>query len=122
MDEQKRDTLLFDDVNNFSRSKAYFGALQHLRLYGEWIQESLGNLQHLHDACANEISSYKDSLTWPEGDIDMLNKGFDQLLSNYKGMFESLSRRVKDKTDEITSLRDGVRSFPTVGVASLARE
>ena len=104
MDEEKRNSLLFDDVS-FSRSKTYFGALQHLRVYDEWIKESLQSLEQLRNSFTT-LKSEKDAI-----DVDQVDKEYNTLMSKYRRRFELLRKRIKDDVEEIMSLRDGVRSF-----------
>ncbi len=109
IDEEKRNSLLFDDVD-LSRSKMYFGALQHLRLYDECIHETLQNLEKLHDNYTATISRFchQDQPQYRD-DAKIVDDEFDQLLSKYREKFNLMRQRIKDKTEEIIGLRDGVR-------------
>ncbi|KAL9630184.1 MAG: hypothetical protein Q9164_006548, partial [Protoblastenia rupestris] len=100
MDEEKRNSLLFDDIS-FSRSKTYFGTLQHLRVYDEWIKESLQSLEQLRNSFTT-LKAEKDPI-----DVDQVDKEYNILMSKYRIRFESLRKRIKDNVEEITSLRDG---------------
>ncbi len=106
INEAKRNSLLFDDVN-FSRSKAYFGALQHLNLFDEWLNETLQNLDHSY-------SSFLHSFIRWHKDGGVVDESFRRLLEKYRERIGSLRLQIKHKTEEITSLRDGVRDTQTL--------
>ena len=102
--EEKRNSLLLFDVD-FPRSKSYFGALQHLQLHDEWISETLKAPEQLRMSCLFGIE-----LCHPR-DFEMLDEELNQLSSKYGEPLLSFRDRMKDKTEETTSLRDGLRSF-----------
>jgi hypothetical protein len=105
---------MFDD-KNFARSKLYFGSIQLLRTFSDWIEESRKDFENL----VNEIISRLNGIDQREEFVRRGEKGVDikPLLSaveksaeEQKVRFQALLDRIEKKQSEINSLRDGVSS------------
>lgn len=88
---------MFD--KSFNRSKNYFVALQLLRIIEEWIEEILPSIEQLR-----EDRRFKNPIFFSsEG-----SKNLDAADRFIKERGFAVLRRVRNKTAEINSLRDGV--------------
>src|SRR6478735_3276281 len=88
---------MFD--KSFNRSKDYLVALQILRIVDEWIDEVLPSMEVLREnAQLEQDRFYQPGVS---ESIDAADKWIKQQAG-------SVQRRVRKKTEEIKSLRDGV--------------
>lgn len=83
---------------SFERSKTYFTALQILRLVDEWSSESVTSL----DEVTKRVMDRRGSDPGLKGPLSKIR-------SEVEAEVQKISHRVKAKTAEIESLRDGVR-------------
>jgi hypothetical protein len=103
---------MFDD-NNFARSKLYFGSLQLLRIFSDWIEESQSDFQQLFEDYVN-LLTYGDRKDKREEEEKMkidkaaLISALEKTADNPKILFKAFLDRIKKKQNEIESLRDGV--------------
>jgi hypothetical protein len=97
--QEQVEDLMFD--KSFSRSKNYFIALQLLRIVEEWVEEIIPSMQGLRDSPLFKHPAPNSSQA-----IKNLNAA-DKYIGERAG---AVQRRVRKKTAEINSLRDGVCS------------
>ena len=100
---RRRGTRYYSTMS-ISRGQRPISELQHLRLYNEWINETLQNLEQLRDNYA--LSLLRRHIE----DARMVDE-FSELLLKYRWKSDKLRQRIRDKTEGITSLRDGVIFF-----------
>lgn len=103
---------MFDD-NNFARSKLYFGSLQLLRVFSDWIEESQEDFQQLFEDSVKYLNfgDWKDKREKEDKlEIDKvaLISALEKTVDEHKILFKALLDRIKKKQNEIESLRDGV--------------
>ncbi|KAH7179160.1 uncharacterized protein B0J16DRAFT_322650 [Fusarium flagelliforme] len=96
-DPARVEDLMFD--KSFNRSKDYLVALQILRIVDEWIDEVLPSMEVLREnAQLEQDGFYQPGVS---ESIDAADKWIKQQAG-------SVQRRVRKKTEEIKSLRDGL--------------
>lgn len=90
---------MFDD--SFQKSRVYFQALQALRIFSESIRETGRHLHQLSDELERQSRQWFN-------DKDIQNN-WKIVMDFQVEAEERLLRRIAEKTEEIKSLRDGVR-------------
>lgn len=91
---------MFD--KSFTRSKDYFVAIQLLRITDEWLDEVLLGIEELRETLAD-----RNTIFWvgeAEGNVNIAIKGMRERATK-------LQNRVRKRSEEIKSLRDGVCSL-----------
>ncbi|GKU03033.1 hypothetical protein FLAG1_05027 [Fusarium langsethiae] len=89
--------LMFD--KSFNRSKDYFVALQLLRIINEWIDEVIPSIQEIREYPSLKRSGlYSTEISENLNAVDIYMK---------EGA-SAVQRRIRKKTEEINSLRDGL--------------
>ncbi|KAI2625073.1 hypothetical protein GGR54DRAFT_629498 [Hypoxylon sp. NC1633] len=127
--DPKRDgaTMMFDST--FERSQLYFKALQTLRIFSEWIQESQRELQQLKrdfdmnvqvGATRRGSVSSNHSATASNDFSKEIDEEWEKLLAVHNSSSSKLLDRIGKKEDEIKSFRDGLFSATSVREASKA--
>ncbi|KAK9420140.1 hypothetical protein SUNI508_06668 [Seiridium unicorne] len=126
LDHNSRKRLMFDD-SHLRRSAYYFGVLQLLGIFTQWIQETIDDL-------ALTISSHNEWMPEPywvplPGSSELLatedekvKENWRKLAERQRGMALPLLERIKKKTEEVTSLRDGLFSAQSVREATKSKE
>jgi hypothetical protein len=108
---------MYDDAS-LRRSEYYFAVLQLLRIFSEWIRQSMDDM----DKMISEIDA--EMVPWLIGEPDdsVLRMSTAVLKSNWtevgqmqKRLGQALLERIQKKQDEVKSLRDGVRYCPEPG-------
>lgn len=94
-DAQGINDLMFDA--SFDRSKAYFSALQLLRLVDERANESITSLEPIIERVSRFASDADDELAY-----------FLGIKAHMESHVEKICRQTKAKSEAIESLRDGV--------------
>jgi hypothetical protein len=85
---------MFD--SSFNRSRDYFVALQILRIIDEWLHEARSTIQDMLKSL-------------------MINEGYFSTTIRYvNDHAATVQNRVRDKKEEINSLRDGVGSHQAI--------
>ncbi|KAK3358811.1 hypothetical protein B0T25DRAFT_447527 [Lasiosphaeria hispida] len=108
--EDTSNDLMFD--NSFGRSKAYFKALQILRIFADAIRETGRGVRGMSP----------EKLAWathskPDEDLDLLNN-WKILWTSYLEAETRLLSRIAGKTEEIKGLRDGMFNATSLREAS----
>jgi len=98
---------MFDD-NNFARSKLYFGSLQLLRVFSDWIEESQADFQQLFKDVFNQLNWEYKREKEHKIDTGAIIVALEKTADEHKILFKALLDRIKKKQNEIESLRDGV--------------
>ncbi|KAF5714485.1 hypothetical protein FMUND_7400 [Fusarium mundagurra] len=96
-DLERVEELMFD--NSFNRSRDYFVALQLLRIIDEWLDEARSTVQDMF-----ESRILRDTSIWP----DNPNGVFKLAIRSMEERAAAVQSRVRDKKEEINSLRDGL--------------
>ncbi|RSL61196.1 hypothetical protein CEP53_005217 [Fusarium sp. AF-6] len=97
-DEKRVEDLMFD--RSFTRSKDYFVAIQLLRIMDEWLDELLQSIDDLRDMPAwSRVMFHVNAAA--EYNIDSATKGMKERVIRFQN-------RVRKKSEEIKSLRDGL--------------
>jgi hypothetical protein len=105
---QIRDTFMFDI--EFKRSKQYFTILQMLRIFHDWISMSIDSFKHSVDFLLLPWShGYEYNLN--ASSRRMVRSNWEALLTCQEEIAKPLLDRIEKKTEEVKSLRDGVRYF-----------
>lgn len=88
---------MFD--KSFTRSKDYFIALQLLRIMDEWVDEIMPSIESLRHSSA---------IKHPIFCVDEAEQNFTAAIKNMKERVDKFQNRIRRKSEEINSLRDGV--------------
>jgi hypothetical protein len=100
---------MFD--RSLEKSDLYFAVLQILRIMGEWISESVKDLEHQKEDWSEfgrfDAPDYL-SAKYLETDREVINSNWDLLASHHAKLVKVLQDRIDRKTKEVESLRDGV--------------
>lgn len=96
---------MFD--TSFRLSKLYFTVLQLLRIMAEWIEGSLDDQKRLREQWWNGWNRQPLALTVDEKAI--IDKNWDTIISSMEPRTQYFLDRINRKTEEVKSLRDGVR-------------
>jgi hypothetical protein len=108
--------LMFDDSLN--KSTRYFVVLQMLRIMGEWIGEALRDVEqqkHLwfKHRQLRKFRNEQGDIVIAEQDLNLeencIGANWEALISFQQSQERLLLNRVDRKTEEVKSLRDGVR-------------
>jgi hypothetical protein len=91
--------LMFD--KSFTRSKDYFLVLQLLRIIDDWVDETVLSFDDVQESPAMRHAIFR---------MDLTKKNFDAATKSMKFRAEKIQTRIRKKTEEIKSLRDGVCS------------
>lgn len=94
---------MFD--KSFTRSKDYFLVLQLLRIIDDWVDETVLSFDDLQGSPAMRHAIFH---------MDSAKENFDAATKSMKFRADKLQNRVRKKTEEIKSLRDGVCSLRMV--------
>lgn len=104
---------MFDD-ESFARSKLYFGSIQLLRVFSDWIEESKADFEHLLKDTTEYLGGIRLECTG-EGETEVNTKPFlsaiEKSAKEQEIRFQALLDRIKKKQSDINSLRGGVSSF-----------
>ena len=106
------------DNNSFSRSELYFATLQLLRISSEWISGGMKDLENLAEAFGqfslnlslNRGSEGPSYYNTTKNVLRALDQNWKIVISHQKHDGDSLLGRITKKTEEVKTLRDGVRS------------
>lgn len=98
---------MFD--SSFTRSKDYFSALQILRLVDEWVDEGVEKLRELQQG--DQVVILERFETRHHCD-----ENWNRAIRNIEMRAQQIKNRVAKKSEEIKSLRDGVRRLWTTPV------
>jgi len=116
MDDAAMEKLMFDD--SFELSKYYFTLLQLLRISSEWIDEAVGSFKALKTALIDRRS--KSPMMVPnESEWHKVLKNCDIVSLVLEESAGEIKSRVNRKTEEVKSLRDGVRTLSPVCVVGI---
>ncbi|KAG5809108.1 hypothetical protein H9Q74_000246 [Fusarium xylarioides] len=96
---KKVEELMFD--NSFKRSRDYFVALQILRIIDEWLDEAQSSIQDLSKSPMMEESGKRPMAEESGGYFKMMMRFVEDQAAPVRS-------RVRDKKEEINSLRDGL--------------
>ncbi|EXK46333.1 hypothetical protein FOMG_00057 [Fusarium oxysporum f. sp. melonis 26406] len=102
---------MFD--KSFELSKEYFVALQILRIINEWIDEPLANMEKLRDSTALKQNIFG---------ADQARNNFDAAIRIMRQCRDKTRARIKKKSEEIESLRDGLFNATSLREATKAME
>ncbi|UPK90425.1 hypothetical protein LCI18_001360 [Fusarium solani-melongenae] len=108
-DKKRVEALMFD--SSFTRSKDYFVAIQLLRIMDEWLDELLLGIDDLGGMPArrNAISG-----------MDAAEDNINVVTKNMKERATRFQNRVRKKSEEIKSLRDGLFNATSLREATKA--
>ncbi|KAH7319147.1 hypothetical protein BKA65DRAFT_95815 [Rhexocercosporidium sp. MPI-PUGE-AT-0058] len=120
LDDQIGHQLMFDD-KQFERSKLYFTSQQLCRVFKKYIEGTLLDLQQSQENFFWKWNGHLQE-TNVEHDLKVLKVHWTEAMAKPRTMFESLLTRVKDKQEEVESLRDGLFNATSVREASRGTE
>ncbi|KAJ4317633.1 hypothetical protein N0V84_007232 [Fusarium piperis] len=100
---------MFD--KSFTRSKDYFVALQLLRIMDEWINEARSSIEALRDSSAIKRSIFC---------VEEAEDNFDAAIKKMNQRATRLQNRVRKKSEQINSLRDGLFNATSLREATKA--
>ena len=107
---------MFDD--SFQRSASYFTILQILRIFSDAIRESVADTKSMKRQWLRHYAarSSGDRRRFSKSAAKVLARNWDVLESHHEFLAAQLLSRIEKKTEEVTSLRDGVRIYhPELG-------
>ncbi|KAJ4034264.1 hypothetical protein NW756_014004 [Fusarium oxysporum] len=110
-DDKRVEELMFD--KSFELSKEYFVALQILRIINEWIDEPIANMEKLRDSTALKQNIFG---------ADQARNNFDATIRIMRQCRDKTRARIKKKSEEIESLRDGLFNATSLREATKAME
>jgi Mg2+ and Co2+ transporter CorA len=111
MDDAKDKRRFMFDNEDFSLSSFYFGALQLIRIYSDWIEETMEDLKLAQIRCIDRLktTAYLGKCGLRTKDVLRLNAEWDNLRKKKDADYTALLQRCERKRKEIKNLRDGVR-------------
>ncbi|KAI8677733.1 hypothetical protein NCS55_00490800 [Fusarium keratoplasticum] len=108
-DKKRVEELMFD--KSFTRSKDYFIALQLLRIMDEWVDEIMPSIESLRHSSA---------IQHPIFCVDEAEQNFTAAIKNMKERVDKFQNRIRRKSEEINSLRDGLFNATSLREATKA--
>lgn len=105
MDRERWDKLMFGD--SYQRSRLYFTVLETLRVSRGWIEDTVDDWASLRDQWAREV---RPSEIFDEADWRAVEAGWDSVTVALQAKAKLLEDRIDRKSEEVKSLRDGVRT------------
>ncbi|KAL2694889.1 hypothetical protein Neosp_001478 [[Neocosmospora] mangrovei] len=108
-DEKRVEDLMFD--KSFTRSKDYFVAIQLLRIMDEWLDEILLSIDDLRGMPVRSRDRF--GMDAAEDNIDTATKEMKKVATRFQN-------RVRKKSEEIKSLRDGLFNATSLREATKA--
>ncbi|WAO87529.1 Hypothetical protein NCS54_00484100 [Fusarium falciforme] len=108
-DKKRVEALMFD--SSFTRSKDYFVAIQLLRIMDEWLDELFLSIDDLRGMPAWRRASFC---------MDEAEDNINVAIKNMKERATRFQNRVRKKSEEIKSLRDGLFNATSLREATKA--
>lgn len=112
-DDHGLDSFMFDDTGLMNLSKVYFTVLQLLRIARQWIDENSAEWEKF---CNAGLRPYPQNLRLSlreigcnDGVLNSWDDRRDELTDLVKSYTKQLRDRIDRKSEEVKSLRDGVR-------------
>ncbi|KAK3682827.1 hypothetical protein B0T22DRAFT_295141 [Podospora appendiculata] len=114
---ENRLKLMYDDAT-LGRSENYFLILQLLRIFANWVQDTLEGFKELESICIRTISdeaAFRDRWRKPKTAGMVIIKANWKAVRLHQDLCGSrLLNRISRKTEEMTSLRDGLFNAQSV--------
>ncbi|KAH7391240.1 hypothetical protein BKA64DRAFT_97957 [Cadophora sp. MPI-SDFR-AT-0126] len=123
LDENTAHELMFDD-KNFKRSKLYFTSQQLYRIFERCIGETLVELEMLQRDFleCEDMPGTKIDIKNVDGNIQTLDDHWTKAMAEPTKQLELILVRIKNKQEEVESLRDGLFNATSVREASRGTE
>jgi hypothetical protein len=96
---------------SFQVSEKYFSALQMLRIFRSWIQDTTGDFDKFKSELVRNAISLQTGFPYANKlDIDweIVAQNADTVKERLDALADSLLHRIENKREELESLRDGV--------------
>ncbi|KAL5314955.1 hypothetical protein ACEPPN_017605 [Leptodophora sp. 'Broadleaf-Isolate-01'] len=120
LDEKTGHELMFDD-NEFKRSKLYFTIQQLCRMFKRYVEETQSDLEDLREGFFKQWDKEKNDFEMRD-DLRYLEHYWTEVMVEPKIKLESILTRIKNKQEDVESLRDGLFNATSVREASRGLE
>ncbi|KAL2063598.1 hypothetical protein VTL71DRAFT_5403 [Oculimacula yallundae] len=114
------DDLMFDN-KKFSRSKLYFTTQQLCRIFKKSIEDTIADIEMYQRKFISQWDERRRQIEM-EDDLSALNAYWTKMMIEPKLKLEAVLQRIKNKQEEIESLRDGLFNATSVREASRGTE
>ncbi|KAL2061513.1 hypothetical protein VTL71DRAFT_6890 [Oculimacula yallundae] len=120
LDEKTGHELMFDD-NEFKRSKLYFTLQQLCRMFRRYVEETQTDLEDMREGFFKQWGAETQGIQLG-GDLAHLRAYWNSVIEGPLNKLDAISARIKNKQEDVESLRDGLFNATSVREASRGLE